>query len=63
MWKFGNAVYGPYISNDLYFENDNEVNGDKGVIIIGLIRTMEEVVFPTNKVRAFDEGHEHGKIC
>jgi len=24
---------------------------------------MEEVVFPTNKVRAFDEGHKHGKIC
>jgi len=49
--------------DNLYPEDDNEVNGDKGVIIIGLIRTMEEVVFPTNKVRAFDEGHKHGKIC
>ncbi len=44
-----------YISNDLDSEDDGEDNGDKGVIAIGLIGTMEEVVLPTDKVRAFDE--------
>ncbi len=63
MQKFGSHVCGPYISDDSYSKDDSEVNGDKGVINIGLIGTMEDVVLPTDKVRAFDEGHKHGKIC
>ncbi len=63
MQKFGSHVCGPYILDDSYSENDSEVNGDKVVIKIGLIGTMEEVMLPLYKVRAFDEGHKHGKIC
>jgi hypothetical protein len=37
--------------------------GSSTLINIGLIGTMEEAVFPINKVKAFDEGHKHGKIC
>jgi hypothetical protein len=44
-----------YIPNDLNSKDDGEVNGDEGLINIGLIGTMEEVVFPTYKVKAFDE--------
>jgi hypothetical protein len=54
--SFGSHVYGPqYILNDSDFEDDGEVNGDEGVIDIGLIGTMEEVVLPTNEVKAFDD--------
>ncbi len=44
-----------YILNDLDSKDNGEANHDKGVIDIGLIGTMEEVVLPTNKVKAFDE--------
>jgi len=44
-----------YISNDSDFEDDVEAYGDKRVIDIVLIRTMEEVVLPMDKVGAFDE--------
>jgi hypothetical protein len=44
-----------YIPYDLESKEDGEVNGDKGVINIGLIGTMEEVVLPTDEVKAFDE--------
>jgi hypothetical protein len=44
-----------YISNDSNSKDDGEVNGDEGVIDIGLIGTMEEVVLPTYKVRIFDD--------
>jgi hypothetical protein len=44
-----------YILDDSDSENDGEANGDEGVIDIGLIGTMEEVVLPIDEVRAFDE--------
>jgi hypothetical protein len=44
-----------YIPNDSDSKDDGEVNGDEGIINIGLIRTMEEVVFPTDEVKAFDD--------
>jgi hypothetical protein len=44
-----------YIPDDLDSKDDGEANGDKRVIDIGLIGTMEEVVLPPNKVRAFNE--------
>jgi len=44
-----------YIPNDLDSKDDGEVNGDEGVIDIGLIKTMEEVVLPIDEVKAFDE--------
>jgi hypothetical protein len=44
-----------YISNDSNSKDDGEVNGDEGVIDIGLIGTMEEVVLPMNEVKAFDD--------
>jgi len=43
------------ILDDSDSKDDGEVFGDKGVIDIGLIGTMEEVVFPTDEVKAFDE--------
>jgi hypothetical protein len=51
------AMFGDpkYIPNDLDSKDGGEVNGDKGVIDSGLIGTMEEVVLPINKVKAFDE--------
>jgi hypothetical protein len=39
------------ISDDLTFEVDSEANGDKRVIDIGLIGTMEEVVLHMDKSR------------
>jgi hypothetical protein len=39
-----------YILDDSDSKDDGEVNGDEGVIDIGLIGTMEKVMFPTNKV-------------
>ncbi len=42
-------------SKGLDSKDDGEVNGDKGVIDIGLIGTMEEFVFPIDEVKAFDE--------
>jgi len=44
-----------YILDDSDSKDDGEANGDEGVIDIGLIGTMEEVVLPTDEVRAFDE--------
>jgi hypothetical protein len=44
-----------YIPDGLNFEDDSETNGDKRVIDIGLIGTMEEVVLPMDEVKAFDE--------
>jgi hypothetical protein len=44
-----------YILDDLYSKDDGKAYGDKRVINIGLIKTMEEVVLPINKVMAFDE--------
>jgi hypothetical protein len=44
-----------YIIDDSYFKDDCEANGDKGVIDIGLIRTMEKVVLHTDKVKNFNE--------
>ncbi len=37
------------ILDDLNFKVDGETNGDERVIDIGLIGTMEEVVFPMDK--------------
>jgi hypothetical protein len=39
------------ILNDSNFEVDGEANGDKRVINIGLIKTMEEVVLHMDKSR------------
>jgi hypothetical protein len=44
-----------YIPNDSNSKDDGATFGDKGVTDIGLIGTMEEVVLPTNEVKAFDE--------
>ncbi len=44
-----------YILNDSYSEDDGEANDDERIIDIGLIGTMEEVVLPMDKVKAFDE--------
>ncbi len=44
-----------YIPHDLVSKDDGEAYGDKRVIDIGLIKTMEEVVLPINKVMDFDE--------
>jgi len=42
-------------SKGLDSKDDGEVNSDEGVVDIGLIRTMEEVVLPIDEVKAFDE--------
>ncbi len=44
-----------YIPNDSNSKDDDEAFGDKGVIDIGLIGTMEEVVIPTNEVKTSNE--------
>jgi hypothetical protein len=44
-----------YILDDLDFKDDCETNGDKRIIDIGLIRTMEKVVLHMDKVKAFNE--------
>jgi hypothetical protein len=44
-----------YTLDDSNFKDDGEAYGDERVIDISLIETMEEVVLPTNEVRAFDE--------
>jgi hypothetical protein len=50
------AIFGnpKYIPNDSNFEDNGEVNDDEKVIDIGLIGTMEKVVLPMDKIRAFD---------
>jgi hypothetical protein len=44
-----------YILDDSNFKDDREANGDKGVIDIGLIRTIEKIVLHTDEIKAFNE--------